>query len=143
SGTRLLRGSFVAGPIFRPEKFAIAVGQGSPLRKRINEALLAIYEDGTYEDIYTKWFSGDVRQLDHGTARRFICARRDRSVSRICSSQRPRETRWRQEVIRAPRRAWLAWPRLSSHITRPLDAAHGEASPTLNNGAAREGYLIQ
>ena len=47
----------VVGPIFRPEKYAIAVGEGSPLRKRINQALLAIYEDGTYEDIYAKWLS--------------------------------------------------------------------------------------
>ena len=30
---------------------------GSPLRKRVNQALLAIYEDGTYEAIYAKWFS--------------------------------------------------------------------------------------
>ncbi len=47
----------VVGPIFRPRKYGIAVGKGSPLRKRINEALLAIYEDGTYEDIYAKWLS--------------------------------------------------------------------------------------
>jgi ABC-type amino acid transport substrate-binding protein len=47
----------VVGPIFRPEKIAIAVREGSPLRKRINEALLEIYADGTYEDIYAKWFS--------------------------------------------------------------------------------------
>jgi len=47
----------VVGPIFRPQKYGIAVAEGSPLRKRINEALLAIYEDGTYEDIYAKWFS--------------------------------------------------------------------------------------
>src|SRR6266511_583274 len=47
----------VVGPIFRPYKIGIAVREGSPLRKRINEALLAIYADGTYEDIYAKWFS--------------------------------------------------------------------------------------
>jgi ABC-type amino acid transport substrate-binding protein len=53
-GDRMLQ---VVGPIFRPYKIAIAVREGSPLRKRINQALLAIYEDGTYEDIYAKWFS--------------------------------------------------------------------------------------
>jgi ABC-type amino acid transport substrate-binding protein len=47
----------VVGPTFRPYKIAMAVREGSPLRKRINEALLAIYEDGTYEDIYARWFS--------------------------------------------------------------------------------------
>ncbi|MGE8154032.1 transporter substrate-binding domain-containing protein [Pseudomonas vancouverensis] len=47
----------VVGPLFRPEKYGIAVPTGSPLRKSINEALLALYEDGTYELIYTKWFS--------------------------------------------------------------------------------------
>jgi ABC-type amino acid transport substrate-binding protein len=47
----------VVGPIFRPEKYGIAIGNGSALRKSINEALLAMYEDGTYEEIYAKWFS--------------------------------------------------------------------------------------
>jgi ABC-type amino acid transport substrate-binding protein len=47
----------VVGPIFRPYKIAIAVREGSPLRKPINEALLEIYDDGTYEKIYAKWFS--------------------------------------------------------------------------------------
>jgi ABC-type amino acid transport substrate-binding protein len=47
----------VVGPIFRPGKYGIAVANGSTLRKSINEALLAMYEDGTYEQIYGKWFS--------------------------------------------------------------------------------------
>ena len=47
----------VVGPIFRPEKYGIAVSAGSPLRKQINEALLAMYANGSYEDIYRKWFS--------------------------------------------------------------------------------------
>jgi polar amino acid transport system substrate-binding protein len=47
----------VVGPIFRPYKIAMAVKNGSPLRKQINEALLAIYQDGTYESIYAKWFA--------------------------------------------------------------------------------------
>lgn len=49
----------VVGPIFRPAKYGIAVANGSALRKSINEALLAMYEDGTYEQIYGKWFSAD------------------------------------------------------------------------------------
>jgi ABC-type amino acid transport substrate-binding protein len=46
----------VVGPVFRPYKIGIAVREGSPLRKQINQALLAIYADGTYERIYAKWF---------------------------------------------------------------------------------------
>ncbi len=47
----------VVGPIFRPQKYAIAVAVGSALRKQINRALLEIYADGTYEKIYSAWFS--------------------------------------------------------------------------------------
>ena len=47
----------VVGPIFRPYKIGLVVREGSPLRKRINETLLAMYADGTYEDIYAKWFT--------------------------------------------------------------------------------------
>lgn len=47
----------VVGPVFRPEKYGIAITNGSPLRKQINEALLAMYIDGTYEQFYAKWFS--------------------------------------------------------------------------------------
>jgi ABC-type amino acid transport substrate-binding protein len=47
----------VVGPIFRPQKYGIAVAVGSTLRKQINRALLEIYADGTYEKIYSTWFS--------------------------------------------------------------------------------------
>lgn len=47
----------VVGPIFRPSKYGIAVKNGNPLRKQINQALLEVYDNGTYEDIYNKWFS--------------------------------------------------------------------------------------
>jgi len=46
----------VVGPIFRPYKIGIVVRERSPLRKQINEALLEMYADGTYENIYAKWF---------------------------------------------------------------------------------------
>ena len=46
----------VVGPIFRAQKYGIAVANGSALRKRINERLLEIYERGTYDDIYSRWF---------------------------------------------------------------------------------------
>jgi ABC-type amino acid transport substrate-binding protein len=47
----------VVGPIFRPEKYAMAVANGNALRKRIDVALLEMYKDGTYERIYSSWFS--------------------------------------------------------------------------------------
>jgi polar amino acid transport system substrate-binding protein len=47
----------VVGPIFRPVKYGIAMPEGSPLRKQINQALLEMYQDGTYERIYDSWFS--------------------------------------------------------------------------------------
>ncbi len=47
----------VVGPIFAPEKYGIAVADGSSLRKQINGALLQMYEDGRYEELYKKWFS--------------------------------------------------------------------------------------
>ncbi|MBN3855073.1 transporter substrate-binding domain-containing protein [Paraburkholderia sp. Ac-20340] len=57
-GARLGHGALVVvGPVFRPEKYGIALPTGSPLRKSINEALLAMYEDGTYEQIQKKWFA--------------------------------------------------------------------------------------
>jgi len=48
----------VVGPIFAPDKYGIAVADGSPLRKQINGALLQLYEDGAYEEIHNKWFAG-------------------------------------------------------------------------------------
>jgi polar amino acid transport system substrate-binding protein len=47
----------VVGPIFQPQKYAIASVIGSPLRKQINEVLLTMYQDGTYEEIHAKYFS--------------------------------------------------------------------------------------
>jgi len=35
----------------------IAVASGSPLRKRINEALMSMYADGIDEEIHRKWFA--------------------------------------------------------------------------------------
>ena len=47
----------IVGPVFRPEKYGIVVAEGSALRKRINEALFELYDDGSYEQIRAKWFS--------------------------------------------------------------------------------------
>jgi polar amino acid transport system substrate-binding protein len=47
----------LVGPVFRPERFAIAVPLGSPLRKEINQALLGMEADGSFEEIRRRWFS--------------------------------------------------------------------------------------
>ena len=47
----------VVGSIFRKESYAIALPTGSPYRKPINNALLSLQEQGTYQEIYDKWFA--------------------------------------------------------------------------------------
>lgn len=46
----------VVGPIFKQEQYGIALPTGSPLRENINRTLLELYSDGTYQQIYSKWF---------------------------------------------------------------------------------------
>lgn len=43
-------------PIFQQEYYGVALPTGSPLRKPINEALLRLRADGTYDQLYEKWF---------------------------------------------------------------------------------------
>lgn len=42
--------------IFAEQYYGIALEQNSPYREEINQALLSLYEDGTYERLITKWF---------------------------------------------------------------------------------------
>ncbi len=44
------------GGVFLRENYGIAFPTGSPLVEEVNQALLALREDGTYDDIYRKWF---------------------------------------------------------------------------------------
>lgn len=46
----------VVGSIFKEEAYGIVLQPGSPLREPINNALLEIRQDGTYETLYDKWF---------------------------------------------------------------------------------------
>lgn len=48
----------VVGAIFRKESYGILFPSNSPHRKPVNEALLKLKENGTYERLYTKWFGG-------------------------------------------------------------------------------------
>ncbi|MEX0364511.1 MAG: transporter substrate-binding domain-containing protein [Ruegeria sp.] len=46
----------MAGGIFLRENYGIAFPTGSPLIEEVNQALLGLREDGTYDKIYRKWF---------------------------------------------------------------------------------------
>ena len=46
------------GAIFRKENYGVAFPDKSPLRKRVNEILLKLKENGTYDQLYSKWFGG-------------------------------------------------------------------------------------
>lgn len=46
------------GAMFRKENYGIVFPSNSRLRKRVNEALLKLKENGAYDQLYTKWFGG-------------------------------------------------------------------------------------
>jgi polar amino acid transport system substrate-binding protein len=47
----------VVGPVFRKEDYGIVFPPKSPWRKPVNNALLQLKEDGTYQELLNKWFS--------------------------------------------------------------------------------------
>jgi polar amino acid transport system substrate-binding protein len=47
----------LVGPMLRKENYGILFPRGSELRKPVNEVLLKLRENGTYDAIYAKWFS--------------------------------------------------------------------------------------
>jgi polar amino acid transport system substrate-binding protein len=46
----------MTGPVFLRENYGIVFPSGSPLAEDVNRVLLALREDGTYEDLRRKWF---------------------------------------------------------------------------------------
>jgi len=46
----------LVGPEFDKREAGFVFPEGSPLRRQINSALVAIREGGTYQRIYEKWF---------------------------------------------------------------------------------------
>lgn len=46
----------MVGEVFKPEPYGIALQQGSPYRETINQAILGIFTDGTYQDLTRRWF---------------------------------------------------------------------------------------
>ena len=49
----------VVGPQFNRGQIAFLFQLDSPLRKRVNGALIALRENGTYQQLYEKWFGGE------------------------------------------------------------------------------------
>ena len=50
------KGYIVPGEAFNKEDYGIAFPTGSPQREEINRALLLLIENGTYDQIYAKWY---------------------------------------------------------------------------------------
>ena len=46
----------VVGPQFNSAPLAMMFQLGSPLRKKVNGAMLALRENGTYQKLFEKWF---------------------------------------------------------------------------------------
>lgn len=49
----------IVGAIFRKESYGILFPSNSSKRKPVNEALLKLKENGTYDRLYMKWFGGN------------------------------------------------------------------------------------
>lgn len=47
----------LVGNLLKKENYGILFPRGSALRKPVNEALLKLHENGTYDALYSKWFS--------------------------------------------------------------------------------------
>lgn len=50
----------VVGSVFHKENYGIVFPNNSPYRKEINQALLKVRENGTYDDLENKWFSSNT-----------------------------------------------------------------------------------
>lgn len=49
----------IVGSVFERQSYGIALKSNSPYRESINQAILKLKEDGTYERIYQQWFGAD------------------------------------------------------------------------------------
>lgn len=47
--------------VYRPENYGIALPTGSAMREEINQSLLKLREDGTYDALIEKWFGASFR----------------------------------------------------------------------------------
>ncbi len=46
----------IVGPVFERVRYGAAVAADSPLRERINVALLEVIESGAYDRLHDEWF---------------------------------------------------------------------------------------
>lgn len=46
----------LTGPLFKAEKYGIALAETSPLLEQVNRALLKLRENGQYQRVYERWF---------------------------------------------------------------------------------------
>jgi glutamine transport system substrate-binding protein len=51
----------VVGPLYMGQSYGIAFPKGSELVPKVNAALKQLREDGTYNDLYRKWFNTDPK----------------------------------------------------------------------------------
>ncbi|MBD2393363.1 transporter substrate-binding domain-containing protein [Cyanobacterium aponinum FACHB-4101] len=49
----------IVGSVFERQSYGIALKSNSPYRESVNQAILKLKEDGTYERIYQQWFGAD------------------------------------------------------------------------------------
>jgi polar amino acid transport system substrate-binding protein len=49
----------IVGSILREESYGIILPNNSPYRKQINQSLLNLKENGTYQSLYDKWFDAE------------------------------------------------------------------------------------
>jgi polar amino acid transport system substrate-binding protein len=52
--------AMVVGTVFKPENYGIVFPTGSPLRRDVDQALLALNEQGKIADLQKKWFTPDT-----------------------------------------------------------------------------------
>ena len=53
----------ISGPLFHTENYGIVFSKNSPLLKQVNDALLALRQDGTYQQLYDKWFTREQEKF--------------------------------------------------------------------------------
>jgi ABC-type amino acid transport substrate-binding protein len=50
----------VVGKVVQPEQYAIALPPNSPYRRAIDQTLLQLMSDGTYDALSQRWFGGSA-----------------------------------------------------------------------------------
>ena len=50
--------ALIVGPVVLPENYGIVLPSGSNMAEPINQSLLRLREDGSYNTLYQKWFGG-------------------------------------------------------------------------------------